>query len=526
VPEKVGVEPTGEAFNSIVMDEVNNRPFNPMVNAGAIATTSLVAGQGFEDRFARMLEMFGRYAGRPLDVDESVFQSERATGHRNRAIAYLQLNSRMIEEPVLEHLDLYFRQCSVLVTAADLAMMAATLANNGINPKTGAAALKPGNVKSVLSVMASSGMYDYSGEWIYRVGLPAKSGVGGGIIAVLPGQFGVGIYSPLLDRNGNSHRGIEACKQLSERFHLHAFEVHTAAQRVVRRSYRGGLVTSKRRRVDREQRVLDTHGREIGVFELQGDLYFASVEQLLRRVSTDSEGANFIILDGQRVSAANPSALRLLRDLARSLEASGRTLVLAGFSRPLIEAWRKLADRTDGQCQLFDSVDLALEHCENAIIAATLTPSPGDKPPLALEFIDLFRGLSPGALAKLQSFVETADYPAGRAIVREGDAADRLFLLASGTATVKIKLGDGERSARMAAFGPGVAFGEFAFFDGGTRTADVIAETNATCFVLTFAAMKRLEQADPGLHSHIVMALGRLLTDRLRRVTGEVRALA
>ena len=194
VLRRVGVEPTGEAFNSIVMDEVNNRPFNPMVNAGAIATTSLIKGASTEERFARILDMFSRYAGRKLSVDEAVFQSERATGHRNRAIAYLQLNSGMIEEPVTEHLDLYFRQCSILVGARDLAMMAATLANNGVNPATGEIAIAPEHVKTVLSVMASCGMYDYSGEWVYRVGLPAKSGVGGGIIAILPGQFGFGVF--------------------------------------------------------------------------------------------------------------------------------------------------------------------------------------------------------------------------------------------------------------------------------------------------------------------------------------------
>src|SRR5450755_3273402 len=143
------------------MDEVNNRPFNPMVNAGAIATTSLIKGNGAEERFARILDMFGRYAGRKLTVDQDVFQSERATGHRNRAIAYLQLNSGMISEPVTEHLDLYFQQCSILVSARDLAMMAATLANSGINPVTGEQAVAAEHVKSVLSIMASCGMYDY-----------------------------------------------------------------------------------------------------------------------------------------------------------------------------------------------------------------------------------------------------------------------------------------------------------------------------------------------------------------------------
>ena len=154
----------------------------------------------------------------------------------------------MIAEPVTEHLDLYFQQCSIMVSARDLAMMAATLANSGVNPVTGERAIAAEHVKTVLSVMASCGMYDYSGEWVYRVGLPAKSGVGGGIIAVLPGQFGFGIFSPLLDAHGNSHRGIEVCKELSQRFQLHVYDMQYVSDNIVRRSYFGGAVTSKRLR--------------------------------------------------------------------------------------------------------------------------------------------------------------------------------------------------------------------------------------------------------------------------------------
>lgn len=140
---RVGVEPTGEAFNSIVMDERNNRPFNPMVNADAIATAALIKGGGFEARLNRMLAMFSRFAGRPLTIDEAVFRSERETGHRNRVISYLEPNANMIEEPVSEHLDLYVKQCSIRVTAHDLAVMAATLANRGGNPHAGGVDLRP-----------------------------------------------------------------------------------------------------------------------------------------------------------------------------------------------------------------------------------------------------------------------------------------------------------------------------------------------------------------------------------------------
>lgn len=224
VLKKVGVEPTGEAFNAIVLDEQSNRPFNPLVNAGAIATADLIQGKDFAERIKRLLGMFGRYVGRDMFIDNSIFMSERTTGHRNRAIAHLMLNFGMVSERIEESLELYFQQCSILVNAHDLAVMGATLANAGVNPVTKQSAINRQHVKDVLSVMLTCGMYDYAGEWAYRVGLPAKSGVGGGICAVVPGRAGVGIFSPLLDPRGNSVRGIKVCEELSERFGLHAFE--------------------------------------------------------------------------------------------------------------------------------------------------------------------------------------------------------------------------------------------------------------------------------------------------------------
>lgn len=221
---KVSVEPSGEAFNSIVLDEETNRPFNPLVNSGAIATADLVQGKDFSERIRRLLAMFSRYLGREAFVDNAIFASERATGHRNRAIANLMLNFDMVEDRINDTLELYFQQCSILVNCHDLAVMGATLANGGVNPITGERALKAEHVKDVLSIMLSCGMYDYAGEWAFRVGVPAKSGVGGGIVAVVPGQFGIGIFSPSLDSKGNSVRGVLVCRELSERFGLHTFE--------------------------------------------------------------------------------------------------------------------------------------------------------------------------------------------------------------------------------------------------------------------------------------------------------------
>lgn len=231
VLKKVGVEPTGDAFNAIVLDEKSNRPFNPLVNAGAIATADLIPGKDYAERVKKMIAAFGNFVGHDVYVDNAIFMSERTTGHRNRAMAHLMRNFGMVGEQFEDSLELYFQQCSILVNSHDLAVMGATIASAGVNPLTKTKAIDHQFVKDVLSVMLTCGMYDYAGEWAYRVGLPAKSGVGGGICAVVPGKAGIGVFSPLLDARGNSVRGIKVCEELSTRFGLHAFESGFAGER-------------------------------------------------------------------------------------------------------------------------------------------------------------------------------------------------------------------------------------------------------------------------------------------------------
>ena len=200
------------------------RPYNPMINAGAIAIASLIKktpANGGVDAFVKKM---GRAAGRDLRIDEAVLASEAASGNRNRAIAYLMLNFGIIDGEVTATLHQYFSQCSLLVNCHDLAMMAATLANMGANPITGDHVFDFQYVKDVLTVMFTCGLYDHAGEWAYRVGLPAKSGVAGGILAVVNRQVGIAVYSPRLDAKGNSVRGIMACTELASRLGLHAFE--------------------------------------------------------------------------------------------------------------------------------------------------------------------------------------------------------------------------------------------------------------------------------------------------------------
>jgi glutaminase len=224
VLKHVGVEPSGDAFNSIDFDERNNRPYNPMVNAGALVTTDLVRGKDPAEKFERILDSLRTYAGNEsLAVDEDAFQAEMRTADRNRATAYLMRSNGMISGDVESILALYLRQCSVQVTCRDLAVMAATLANGGVNPLTGERALPLHHVREVLSVMYTCGMYDAAGQWAFDVGVPAKSGVSGGIMALVPGKGGIGVYSPGLDAYGNSIRGIGVCREISERLGLHVF---------------------------------------------------------------------------------------------------------------------------------------------------------------------------------------------------------------------------------------------------------------------------------------------------------------
>ncbi|MBC2665275.1 glutaminase A [Novosphingobium flavum] len=224
VASRVGVEPSGDPFNAIVFDPGTNRPFNPMVNAGAIAVAGILHEHLGADAFDFMMERFSLAAGRPLALNEAVYRSEAETGHRNRAIAHLLLANDALAVAPDAALDLYFRQCSIEVTATDLAWMGATFANMGACPRSREHAFDLGPVRSTLAVMFTCGMYDYAGHWAYDVGIPAKSGVGGGIVGVVNRQLGIASFSPRLDAKGNSARGVGAFKVLAEHFGLHAFD--------------------------------------------------------------------------------------------------------------------------------------------------------------------------------------------------------------------------------------------------------------------------------------------------------------
>jgi glutaminase len=320
VLERVGAEPSGDAFNAISLDPQTGRPSNPMINAGAIATTGLVPAKDSEERFGRIRATLSAFAGRELTVDEAVYRSERETGDRNRALAYLMRNAGSLETPVEEVVDVYFRQCSLRVTAVDLAVMAATLANEGHNPVTDETVVPARVAEQTCAVMASCGMYDYAGEWMLRVGLPAKSGVSGGLVAVCPGQFGIGLFSPPLDPRGNSVRAVVASQMLSERYSLQLVHRRRATTPVL--SYD-------------EHEVGDGSGAagSVRVLTLQGDIEFASAEMVLstveplRRESPSS--ACWLIIDLARVPFVQPFAGEMLAAMIRDVAGTGTPVVVA-----------------------------------------------------------------------------------------------------------------------------------------------------------------------------------------------------
>lgn len=221
---KLGVNATGLPFNSVMAIELNaDRTMNPMVNAGAIAATSLIPGDSAAEKWRFVQEGLSRFAGRPLELDVEVYESEAATNQRNRGIArLLESYSRMYCDP-LEATDVYTRQCALAVTAHDLAIMAATLADGGVNPVTKERVVDPVVCKRVLAVLATAGLYEQSGDWLFEIGLPGKSGVGGGIFTVAPGKGGLGVFAPPLDGAGNSIKGQKVTKYLSERLGLNLF---------------------------------------------------------------------------------------------------------------------------------------------------------------------------------------------------------------------------------------------------------------------------------------------------------------
>jgi glutaminase len=515
---KVGVEPSGEAFNSISLEKDTGRPFNPMINAGAIATTGLIKGANSVDKLARILRRFEQFVGHSLTIDEEVYQSERDTGHRNRAIAHLLRNADIIEGVPEDVVDLYFKQCSINVNALDLAVMAASLANNGVNPITSVVAQKSQFVEKVLSVMTTCGMYDYSGNWVYSVGMPAKSGVGGGIMAVLPGQFGLGVFSPLLDPKGNSVRGLRVCEALSREFGLHLLKVVRAtSSSVVRVSYDGSAIHSNRRRHAEQRSYLERTGHCIRVYELQGELMFASTDSLIRDIEKSWVKTDFLILDFRRVVDVDWASTHLLSSLLTSQLSGTKCLLLTG-TEDKYQFRRRLkvmiGEKPVGSTFKFAEADRALEWCEDQLLSRQILIG-HDIYSTSLErqyLCDQFTADDIDALYRLGVTRQCAD---GEVIFNTGDAGSSLFFLFRGLVDMVVNTQGGDE-LRLITMCAGMSFGEFSLVSGELRSATARAVGDVLYLELPFAAM------DITIKHKLTCNLARELS---RRLNDETRAL-
>jgi glutaminase len=503
----IGVEPSGDPFNSIRLN-AENHPFNPMVNAGAITCSGLIHEAKGDSAFEFIREALGRFAGRELGVDDAVYASESATGDRNRAIAYLLRTNAVLKDRVDSVLDVYFRQCAILVTARDIAVMAATLANRGLNPVTGQQVMTPYAISRTLSVMTSSGMYDYAGEWIYRVGIPAKSGVGGGILAALPARLGLGSYSPKLDKHGNSVRGIKVCEALSSHYDLHMLNRSDDARTSIIADYSIGKNPSRRSRRPRERDILARHHAQVRVIELVGTLSFSNVDYVSRQLASRPR-PQFVIFDLHRVTSLTRAGARLVAEEFQELASHNVTVILAGVKRgsrewDIIREWSgSLKNVRD-----FYLLDTAIEWAEDQLVYRyggaidfRETTELSEQPLLA--------GLTPEELAGLAAVGTIRHYKAGEKIVSAGAPATSIFFLRSGA--VHVTLPDGVRLATLTA---GMPFGEMALLEP-LRSADVLADISATALEVALKDFERFRTQHPRAGERIMRNLAQLLADRL-----------
>ncbi|WP_409338299.1 glutaminase [Corynebacterium sp. LK2510] len=295
VHKYVGVEPSGEAFNAISLDEETNRPANPMINAGAITVNQLINGSNssVEERVEKIRDFLSRLAGRELRVYDKIVQIELNSAHRNMGIAHLLREVGMINDGAHDAVNSYTQQCSIMVTIKDLAVMAATLANGGVQPITGERVLSAEACRVTQAVMTSAGMYDGSGRWMVNVGIPAKSGVAGGLIGTMPGQLGIASLSPRLNKEGNSVRGVKIFRELSHSLGLNLMSADYYAAPGIKS-------------VDR--------GRDRTVVALQGMINFTAAEKIIHDLSDMHLDTSYLVLDVSRVTSFNKAGRMLIKE--------------------------------------------------------------------------------------------------------------------------------------------------------------------------------------------------------------------
>lgn len=351
VNQVVGVEPSGEAFNELSLEEESKRPDNAMINAGAIAINQLINGKdsSVAARTERIVQLFSDLAGRELRVDEKTCDSELSGADRNLSIAYMLRSYGIVKDAAEDVIRSYTEQCSVMVTARDLAVMAATLANGGVQPITGKRVISSRAARHTLAVMSSAGMYDAAGRWMYKVGIPAKSGVAGGLIGTMPGQMGIATFSPRLDEQGNSVRGVKAFEQMSEQMSLHLMGATNYSPPGIRSIEREGDAT---------------------LITLQGVINFTAAENVLYELSQHRLTSDQLVLDISDVVSFNKIGRRVVKEGLRRFRENGVHVAIYDPEDVMVDKEYSdgtLAEKVD-DFELTVSIDARADEVYNAIV--------------------------------------------------------------------------------------------------------------------------------------------------------------
>ena len=517
VDAKIDVEPSGEAFNEISLQAGTGRPANALINAGAIAAASLVnestpPGLRASGGIDRIVSAYSRLAGRELGVDDDVLAIERREGDRNLALAHLLRSFGIIDGSAEDTADDYFAACAIEVTARDLSMMAAVLATGGAHPVSGERLLSQTIVSRVLSVMSTCGMYDDAGEWMVRVGLPAKSGVGGGIIAVVPGQVGIAVYSPRLDHHGNSVRGVLACERLSSAFDLHLMRGAQVSHEAVRVMYPITEAPSGVRRQPVAQESLLRQGHRAVVIEVQGDLTFGAAESVLRELVLLPSEVEFVVLDVRRLTDVIAFAQDAMRQIDAAYAEQDRIIVVVDDSGRFDTTTG--AGSGNGPRRLFELRRQAIEWVEEQVLARHCD-APSHAAQVDASDALVLSGLDDAASAGLTTAMTSQQFAKGDVVLRQNQEFRGIFIITRGLVDTTVADAEGDQQ-RLTVLGPGMSFGEFGLIGDGRHAATVTAVEALDVEVLTADALAEVEDRDPALALQLWRAISQDAFMRVR----------
>ncbi|WP_101652226.1 glutaminase A [Brevibacterium ihuae] len=496
---KIDVEPSGSSFADLSSESGSGRPKNALINIGAIAATGQILPERGRTVFDKILSVMSACAGRQLIMDEDVHSQDSQGSAHNRGLTWFLSSWGILEgDPNPAHDD-YTKQCAIAVTAKDLSVMAATLANLGVNPVTQERVFDTRVVQRVLSVMLTCGMYDDSGDWVASVGLPAKSGVGGGIISVLPGQLGLASFSPPLDEHGSSVRGLAAHRQISSDLELHFVRTSKAGLSTIRSNETIDKTPSTTRRPEAAEKVLAEHGHQAHVVEVMGDLLFSGAEVLSRAVAVFGDDTECIVIDLSRADDIAEVSVGQLSRMARALDESGIALGLVDPDDRLAE----LMVPVEMDVEIFGSRNEALTWAENRILeeygdADCFPDEEADRP-------TLIGSIDPEFREKIAEHLVDEEYAAGDVIRRIGQKFDGIRFITSGTVHT---LSPADRGREVVSIlTAGMSFGELSLNDHFKQPFTVKAETDTEIKLLPKDAIEKMMETDPITVSHLWRAI-------------------